>query len=138
MLLILPILLYFIWVNIATYRAFAADKQFAIDKAQRTPEAALLRLARIGGWSGAKFAQHRLRHKSSKQPFGSQLNIIGMVHAISIILFAFIMSALALVPTSANVSRPEQTAVAAPPVASPADGPPKISLRPPERRPATL
>tara|TARA_B110000908_G_C9992395_1_gene330397 strand:+ start:185 stop:601 length:417 start_codon:yes stop_codon:yes gene_type:complete len=138
MLLLLPILLYLTYVNIAAYRAFVADKQYAIDKAQRTPETELLRLALIGGWIGAKFAQHRLRHKSYKQPFGSQLNIIGMVHATSVILFALIMSVLALLSTDSPVSQPTQTAMAAQPDVPPADGPPKISLRPPVGRPATL
>lgn len=140
MILLIPIFLYLAFINIVTYRAFAADKRFAINKEQRTPEADLLRLARRGGWFGAKLAQHRLRHKSYKQPFGSQLNIIGMAQATSVILFALIVSALALVPTPGGLSIPAQTttkAASVPQAVPPADGQLRISLRPPAARPAT-
>ena len=140
MILLIPIVLYIVYINIATYRAFAADKRFAINKEQRTPEDELLRYARRGGWVGAKLAQHKLRHKSYKQPFGSQLNIIGMVQATSAILFALILSALALVPTGSDLIIPAQTApqaAALPQVVPPADGQLRISLRPPAARPAT-
>lgn len=138
MILLIPFVLYLAYVNAVAYRAFAADKQFAINKEQRTPEATLLHWARIGGWGGAKLAQQRLRHKSYKQPFGSQLNIIGMVQATSVILFVLILGVLALVPVESAVSQASRTATAAPQVAQPADGPLQISLRPPAARPATL
>lgn len=140
MILLIPIVLYLGYINIATYRAFAADKRFAINKEQRTPEATLLRMALRGGWLGAKLAQRRLRHKSYKQPFGSQLNIIGMVQATSAILFALILSAVALVPTGSDLVIPAQTAPQAAVVqqaVQPADGQLRISLRPPAARPAT-
>ncbi len=137
MILLIPIFLYLAYMNIVAYRAFAADKQFAINKEQRTPEATLLHWARIGGWGGAKLAQQRLRHKSYKQPFGSQLNTIGMVQATSTILFVLILSVLALVPAQSAVSHASLTATAAPQVAQPVDGPLQISLRPPAVRPAT-
>lgn len=123
-------------INIKTYRAFAADKLFAICKEQRTPEATLLHLARIGGWIGAKIAQRRLRHKTYKQPFGQQLNAIGMLHAASAATFVLVIVLLALVP--APVPATAVQAADAARALPPAGGQLVISLRPPAGRPAKL
>ncbi|MGJ8595092.1 DUF1294 domain-containing protein [Sulfitobacter sp.] len=136
MITLIPIFIYFIGVNLIAYRAFANDKRKAINKEQRTSEKTLLFWASIGGWIGAKIAQRRLRHKTYKQPFGSELNFIGMLQAACVVLFIGVFTALALVPTGAKFSRRAQTAVAVPQAVQPADGPTAISLRPPEVRPA--
>lgn len=138
MIFLAAFLAYLFWINLITYRAFAADKQAAIDKASRTPEAQLLSYARKGGWIGAKIAQRRLRHKSHKQPFGSKLNIIGMVHAMSIVTVALVPSFLALAPTDAPLMPPHQTAAAAVSTPQHAGAAAAISLRPPAGRPATF
>lgn len=137
MILLITILIYFAGVNLIAYSAFAADKRKAINKEQRTPEKTLLFWASIGGWIGAKIAQHKLRHKTYKQPFGRDLNFIGHLQAACAVLFLCVFIALAFVPTGADFSRPAQTVVAAPQAVQPADGPPLISLRPPAGRPAT-
>ncbi|MEH6520362.1 DUF1294 domain-containing protein [Sulfitobacter sp.] len=94
LILIIPLILYLVVTNLITYRAFANDKRYAIEKQQRTPEATLLFWAAIGGWFGAKIAQKRLRHKSSKQPFGSRLNDIGLLYTLSFGTFMVITTAL--------------------------------------------
>ncbi|MEO5614515.1 MAG: DUF1294 domain-containing protein [Cypionkella sp.] len=66
---------YILLANGLAYAAFAVDKSRAINAQSRIPERSLLILATLGGWLGAKIAQHRLRHKTRKQPFGILLNL---------------------------------------------------------------
>ena len=66
---------YILLANALAYAAFAIDKSRAIRAQARIPERSLLILASLGGWIGAKIAQHRLRHKTRKQPFGILLNL---------------------------------------------------------------
>ncbi|WP_235815573.1 DUF1294 domain-containing protein [Cypionkella psychrotolerans] len=66
---------YLLLANVLAYAAFAVDKSRAICAERRIPERSLLILATLGGWIGAKLAQHRLRHKTRKQPFGILLNL---------------------------------------------------------------
>lgn len=144
MLVFLAILVYLAITNAVAYRAFAKDKQFAeanrgiprdrqysAMRVPRIPEAKLLFYANIGGWAGAKYAQQKLRHKSYKQPFGAQLNRIGMVQSVGVGTFVVIVCSL-LVVTPAATARP-QIAVQA---VQPAGAPPLISLRPPVVHPA--
>ncbi|WP_366863221.1 DUF1294 domain-containing protein [uncultured Sulfitobacter sp.] len=137
MIFLITIFVYFVGVNIFAYRAFAIDKRKAINNDRRTSEKTLLFWASIGGWIGAKIAQHRLRHKTHKQPFGSELNFIGMLQVACMVLFIGVFTALAFVPTGANFRRPAQTASPVPQVVQPVDGQLLISLRPPAARPAT-
>lgn len=138
--LFLPVIAYLGAINIRTYRAFAADKQFAIKKQQRTPEATLLRLACIGGWGGAKIAQHRLRHKTYKQPFGRQLNAIGALQAASAMTLVLIFGLLSLVPPAYTINAVSGAAQAtdAGRALRPADAQLLILLRPPAGRRAKL
>lgn len=61
-------------INLITFLTFGWDKRCAIMNRRRISEATLLRLALLGGSLGAKVAQRYFRHKTSKQPFGRQLN----------------------------------------------------------------
>jgi uncharacterized membrane protein YsdA (DUF1294 family) len=70
---------YGVLVNGLAYTAFAVDKSRAIRAERRIPEPSLLILSTLGGWIGAKAAQHRLRHKTRKQPFGMLLNLSGLI-----------------------------------------------------------
>jgi len=74
----LPFLL---MVNAATAWAFFHDKRAAIRGEWRMRESTLLQLALIGGSPAAIWARARLRHKTRKQPFATQLDLIAMVHA---------------------------------------------------------
>lgn len=69
-------------LNVSAFGAFAVDKWLARKGKRRLPEAFLLQLALLGGSPAAKFAQHRLRHKTRKQPFGARLNGIVALHVL--------------------------------------------------------
>lgn len=64
---------------------FSLDKRRAKSANWRVPENALLGLAILGGSIGAKFAQHKFRHKTHKQPFGHLLNGIIVLQAVLVI-----------------------------------------------------
>lgn len=64
---------------------FAADKRSAQNNSRgqrdwRVSESTLLLLAAIGGSAGAVAGQYFLRHKTRKQPFGSMLFGIVVLH----------------------------------------------------------
>ncbi len=128
---ILIVAIYLVGVNLVTYRAFAADKQFAINKTQRTPEKTLLLYAKSGGWIGAKTAQQKLRHKTYKQPFADNLNTIGKIQAACLMTVACIFTALILAPTPDEA----HASLAAVADIQPAGAPVHVSLRPPAARP---
>lgn len=132
--LLILIILYFACVNLIAYRAFAHDKRCAIAKTQRTPEASLLFWAAVGGWIGAKIAQHRLRHKTYKQPFGRELNNIGMVQGI--VAGTLIVVIATLTFATPDLTKSVLASNVAPQAVQPAAGPLGISLRPPAVRPA--
>lgn len=149
MLILFAILAYLAATSAIAYRAFARDKQLAeanrgiprdrahrADRVSRTPETELLFYAIIGGWPGAKYAQQKLRHKSHKQPFGKQLNDVGMLQGAVLGTFAVVGAVLLLGGTPAP--SPRVAAEASGPVWQPAPAPPHVSLRPPAARPATL
>jgi len=137
-------LIYLTVTNIKTYRIFALDKRRAMAKEthHRIPETTLLWYASIGGWGAAKYAQHMLKHKTFKQPFGDELNNIGRIQGMVVGTLALTFFVLALVPAIATVKTTtgktgityEQPAAATVP---PAGAPVAISLRPPAVRPAT-
>jgi uncharacterized membrane protein YsdA (DUF1294 family) len=136
LILIIPLILYLVVTNLITYRAFANDKRYAIEKQQRTPEATLLFWAAIGGWFGAKIAQKRLLHKSSKQPFGSRLNDIGILYALSFGTFMAITTALFFLAPPDQINKPPIQASKLQ-AASNDSASLKTSLRPPATRPAS-
>ena len=68
-------------VNGWTMLSFWRDKQRARAGDRRISEADLLMLAAIGGSPGALLARRLFRHKTRKQPFGTQLLIIVFVQA---------------------------------------------------------
>ena len=66
-------------MNILAMAAFVEDKHRSERGEWRISEANLLLIAMLGGWPGAKLAQHVIRHKTRKQPFRSRLNAVGLV-----------------------------------------------------------
>ncbi len=63
-------------INLMVFAVYAHDKRRAQSAGRRVSERRLLWLAALGGGIGAKAAQHRLRHKTRKQPFARRLNRI--------------------------------------------------------------
>ena len=81
---------YFSVINLATYAAFETDKRRAIEGGWRWPERMLLGLALAGGSIGAVAGQRRLRHKTLKQPFASELMmIVGLQAGVATSIVAF-------------------------------------------------
>ena len=77
-------------INFATYAAFAHDKARAVAGGRRLSERTLLGLALAGGSLGAVKAQRRLRHKTLKQPFASELMmIVGLQAGVTTCIVSF-------------------------------------------------
>ena len=66
----------FLLVNLWTMLRFWQDKQRAQAGERRIPERDLLGLAAIGGSPGALLARKLFRHKTRKEPFSTQLQVI--------------------------------------------------------------
>ncbi len=78
LLTLLPLL---IVMNVAAFVSFAIDKRRAERGEWRIAESTLLQIAFFGGSIGACWARSRFRHKTRKQPFATQLDLIAMLHA---------------------------------------------------------
>ncbi len=77
-------------INLATYAMFEKDKRRAIEGGPRISERTLLTLALAGGSIGAVKAQRRLRHKTLKQPFASELMmIVGLQAGVATCIVSF-------------------------------------------------
>jgi uncharacterized membrane protein YsdA (DUF1294 family) len=72
--------LYVTLINVVAFLAFAWDKRCARNGQWRVPERSLLALAAIGGSVGSLIASRRLRHKTRKEPFRTNLMVIVIVH----------------------------------------------------------
>lgn len=77
--------LYILAVNIWTVGQFRHDKARAMNGGWRVPEGHLLALALIGGSPGALLARKVFRHKTRKEPFSTQLQVITVLQAGSLI-----------------------------------------------------
>ncbi|MGB8811916.1 MAG: DUF1294 domain-containing protein, partial [Paracoccaceae bacterium] len=65
-------------LNLATFTAFALDKQREINGRAPLPEVLLLSLAALGGWPAAKLAQLLLRLQDHTTQFRSLLNLVAL------------------------------------------------------------
>lgn len=72
----LPLALFMGTMSLLAFLAFRSDKRRAERNQWRVTEASLLMLAFLGGWPGAKLAQRLYRHKTRKEPFRSNLNVM--------------------------------------------------------------
>jgi len=86
--LLSSLILYLAGINLVTFAMFAWDKYSAINGQWRIPEKTLLMLALVGGTPGAIIAQQRLRHRTRKQPFRSQLILIAGLHVVLVVALA--------------------------------------------------
>jgi uncharacterized membrane protein YsdA (DUF1294 family) len=77
-------------VNLWTFLAFRQDKQRARVGAWRISEGDLLFLAAAGGWPAALVARHLFRHKTRKEPFSMQLQLIATLEGGAGIGLAFV------------------------------------------------
>jgi uncharacterized membrane protein YsdA (DUF1294 family) len=68
-------------LNLWTFLAFGRDKSRAVAGLRRIPEHELLGLALIGGTPGALLGRNYYRHKTRKQPFSFNLQLIATVQA---------------------------------------------------------
>lgn len=91
------LLAYFALASAAAFLAFWRDKNAAGRGGRRVSEARLLTLAALGGTPGAKLAQGVLRHKTRKQPFRRQLDLIMALQiAVGIVALVFWLRAASL------------------------------------------
>jgi uncharacterized membrane protein YsdA (DUF1294 family) len=81
---------YLLAVNAVAYGAFAWDKRCAERDLRRIPEKTLLTIAAIGGAFGSILAQQRLRHKTRKEPFRTQLNVIAVVEVGALVAWSLL------------------------------------------------
>jgi uncharacterized membrane protein YsdA (DUF1294 family) len=65
-------------LNLATFTAFAMDKQREVAGRPPLPEVLLLSLAALGGWPAAKLAQLSLRLRAQTTQFRSLLNLVAL------------------------------------------------------------
>lgn len=78
----------FLILNVWTFMVFGFDKLRAEAGTWRISESTLLTLAFVGGSAGAIAGRRFFRHKTRKQPFSSNLDIIVGLHVV--LLFGFV------------------------------------------------
>ena len=71
-------------INFITFAMFGIDKAKAQSGAWRIAESTLLTLAFLGGTLGAYAGRALFRHKTRKQPFGSQLFAIAVLQVLGL------------------------------------------------------
>ena len=71
-------------LNFVTFAMFGIDKAKAQSGAWRVAESTLLTLAFLGGTLGAYAGRALFRHKTRKQPFGSQLFSIAVMQVLGL------------------------------------------------------
>ena len=71
-------------LNFVTFAMFGIDKAKAEAGAWRVAESTLLMLALLGGTLGAYAGRALFRHKTRKQPFGSQLFAIAVLQVLAL------------------------------------------------------
>jgi len=75
----LTCILALISLNAITFLCFWLDKRRAQNGGWRVRESNLLTLSFLGGTPAAFYARHVLRHKTRKEPFSTQLQLISMM-----------------------------------------------------------
>ena len=83
--------LYIAFINIKTYRLFAADKRNAQNDEERIPEWRLLANMFMGGAIGGAIAMYRLHHKTLHKSFTVTAKALVLIH---LLLYSFIIGFL--------------------------------------------
>ncbi|MDF1855006.1 DUF1294 domain-containing protein [Pseudooceanicola sp.] len=65
--------------NVLAYGAFGYDKAQARAGGWRVAESNLILIAFLGGWLGAKLGQRHFRHKTRKEPFRTNLDMVPLL-----------------------------------------------------------
>ena len=81
------LVVYLIIINIVAFGMYGIDKQKAIKKQWRIPEAQLLAVAAIGGSAGALLGMQFFHHKTRKWKFGLG---VPLILAVQLILWRFL------------------------------------------------
>lgn len=68
--------LWIVFMNIAAFAAFSADKRRAVRGKWRIPESRLFALALLGGAAGSLAAMHLCRHKIRERRFAAGIPLI--------------------------------------------------------------
>lgn len=72
-------------VSCITFLAYWMDKSAAKQQRWRTRESTLHLLALFGGWPGAYYAQHKLRHKSLKAAFQKVFWLMVLLNLLAVV-----------------------------------------------------
>lgn len=75
-------------LNVMTVLMYALDKSAAQKGQRRTPESHLHLLGLAGGWPGAWFAQHLLRHKTTKAAFRHRYWATVALHCLALLAWS--------------------------------------------------
>ena len=76
--------LYLILINAAGFAFMLTDKYKAQNKMRRTPEAALMFVAVIGGSLGSLLGMYAVRHKTKHKKFSVGIPILLILHCVII------------------------------------------------------
>ena len=77
---LLPVLLAYGAVSLATFVVYGFDKRRARAGGRRIPERTLQGLAMLGGWPGALLGRRTFHHKTRKRAFTATLYAIVLLH----------------------------------------------------------
>ena len=76
-------------ISLIAFILYAVDKQRAIEKKWRIPEATLIGFSLLGGAMGGYLAMHIVRHKTKKWYFHF-VNTVGLIWQIGLLIFLVI------------------------------------------------
>lgn len=71
-------------INFAAFAAFGIDKSHAVNGRRRIRESTLLTLAFFGGTPGAYAGRAMFRHKTRKEPFNTELQIVVVLQVLAL------------------------------------------------------
>ncbi|MDD6762210.1 MAG: DUF1294 domain-containing protein [Clostridiales bacterium] len=85
------VVIYVLYINIKTFRLFAADKKYAVRNKERVPERVLFKNMWLGGATGASLAMWLYRHKTQHRNF--VVTALGLLF-VQLLMFSFVLGFL--------------------------------------------